>query len=111
MYDKKTGLIRKLKLSANGKPRGRPRLISATGCLALVLYWFRTRGSVARATSVAFGLTSTQMYMWLKFSRKILLSVLQNHPLAAVTTPTESEITEYMAVIAKNFPVLEQHRV
>ena len=58
---------------------------------------------------MAFGLTSTQM--WLKFSRKILLSVLQNHPLAAVTTPTEIEITEYMAAVAKKFPVLEQHKV
>ena len=51
------------------------------------------------------------MYMWLKFSRKILLSVLQNHPLAAVTTPTEIEIEEYIAAVAKKYPVLEQHKV
>ena len=60
---------------------------------------------------MAFGLCASPMYMWLKFSRKIILSCQQNHPLAAVTTLSRTEITEYMAAVAKKFPVLEQHKL
>ena len=38
-FDKYGGQIRKLKLNSDGKPKGRPRKIDATGCLGLVLYW------------------------------------------------------------------------
>ena len=57
--------IRKIKLTKNGKPMGRKRDIDAVGLLGLVLYWYRTRGSVARGTAMAFGLTATPMYKWL----------------------------------------------
>ena len=39
--------IRKLKLSKDGKPRGRTREVDAVACLGLVLFWYRTRGSCA----------------------------------------------------------------
>jgi len=66
------------------------REIDAVG---LVLYWFRNGGSVAKASCMAFGLTSTPMYKWLQFSRRVLRYILQKHPLAAVTPPTDLEIT------------------
>ena len=47
-YDTKTGRIRKLNLTCTGKTKGRPRSIDAKGCLGLVLFWYRTCGSVAR---------------------------------------------------------------
>ena len=81
-FDKTSGRIRKLKLTLNGMPYGRKRDADATGCLGLVLYWYRTRGSFARAAPMAFGLTSTVVYKWLKFSRRVLLFVFQKHPLA-----------------------------
>ena len=66
-YDK-SGLIRKKRLTGGGAPKGRKRELDAIGCLGLVLYWFRTRGSIARGTSMAFGITSSPMYLWLRYS-------------------------------------------
>ena len=62
--------------------RGRKRDLNAIGCLGLVLYWYRTRGSVARAVSMAFGLTATPMYKWLKFGCRVLLFAIQHHGLS-----------------------------
>eukprot|EP00536_Pseudo-nitzschia_multiseries_P015274 jgi/Psemu1/41848/gm1.41848_g len=68
---------------------GRKREANGTCCLGLV----------AISVSMAFGLTSSVVYKWLKFSRKVLLFVLQKHPKAMVKAPTEEEVEEYIAVI------------
>ena len=41
------------------------------------------------------------MYKWLKFSRKILLSALQNHPHVTVSLPTETEVDNYVESIGR----------
>ena len=105
-FDDATGRIRK-----KVNHTGRPKHIDDLGCLGLVLYWFRTRGSLARATTMAFNTTSTPTYKWLKFSRKILLSVLQNHPHAIVTPPTENEVDNYVEAIGRKYPALLEERV
>ena len=64
-FDDKTGRIKKMTTTKNGKPKGRKREIDAIGCLGLVLFWYRTRGSCTRAIALAFGLTATPMYKWL----------------------------------------------
>ena len=60
---------------------------------------------------MAFGVTSTPMYLWLKFSRRVLLCVLQKHPLAAVTDPSSTEIHEYINAIGAKYPVLLPEKV
>lgn len=107
-FDEQTGLIRKRKKTKGGAYKGRRRELDATGCLGLVLYWYRTRGSVARALALAFGLTSTPMYKWLKFGRRILLSVLQHVPEAKVKQPTQQEFLEYSNAIEEKYPLLQQ---
>lgn len=102
--------IRKVQFTRSGKPIGRKRDIDATGALGLVLYWFRTRGSVARATSMAFGLTSTPMYRWLKFSRRILVYILHKHPLAKVSLPSEDELKTYVDAIGTKYPLLKAEK-
>ena len=104
-YDK-SGLIRKRKFTRAGLPKGRKRELDAIGCLGLLLYWYQTRGSVARSTAMAFGLTSSPMYLWLRFSRRVLLFVLQNDPLARVRSPTEEEVVEYVDAIGAKYPAL-----
>ena len=111
MVDETTGSIRKCILTRTGVPKGRKRQVDATCCLGLVLYWYRTRGSVARATAMAFGLTSTPMYKWLKFGRKILLFVLQNHPLAKIQPPSRDELQNYVDAISAKYPVLGEEKV
>ena len=109
--DKYTCRIRKRIFTKAGVPKGRKRFVDGTCCLGLVLYWYRTRGSVARATALAFGLTATPMYKWLKFGRRVLLLVLRNHPLAMISTPTEDELQSYTDAIGSKYPVLRRHRV
>ena len=50
--------------------------MDAVGNLGLVLYWYRTRGSVVQGVCMAFGLTSTPMYKWIQFGRRVLLFAL-----------------------------------
>eukprot|EP00536_Pseudo-nitzschia_multiseries_P000375 jgi/Psemu1/831/gm1.831_g len=109
--DRYTDAVRNRKVNANGVWSGRKREANATCCLGLVLHWFRTRGSVARSVSMAFGLTSTVMYKWLKFSRKVLLFVLQYHPKAMIRPPTEEELEEYISAIGAKYPRLKERHV
>jgi hypothetical protein len=112
MVDEATGQIRKRLFTRDGIPRGRKRVVDATCCLGLVLYWYRTRGSVARATSLAFGLTSTPMYKWIKFGRHVLLFVLQNNPLASIRPPSsQEELQKYIDAIGTKYPILQEEKV
>jgi hypothetical protein len=113
--DRKTRLIRKLKPAALlGKPglKGRPRKIDAVGCLGLVLYWFRTRGSAARGISLGFGLTASNLYGWLRFGRRVLLYSIHKHPDAMVTQPTRADIRMYVEAVANaGYHLLAEERV
>ena len=110
-YDRETGHIKKKRLSPEGVPRGVPRHLDATGCLGLVLFWYRTRGSCARSLALHFGLTSTPLYRWIKFGRRLLLAGLQHVPAAKVYTPTPVEIEDYIAAIGAKYPIMGEERV
>ena len=49
--DAETGLIKKRTISGSGIFKGRRQKVDAIGVLGLVLFWYRTRGSCARATN------------------------------------------------------------
>ena len=87
--------IRRVKYTRNGKRKGRKRDIDAVGCLALVLFWYRTRGSSARGLSMPFGLTGTRLYVWLRFGRRVLLYSLQHVEGAKVRLPTNDEVAKF----------------
>ena len=110
-YNRKTGHIKKLKLSPDGVPRGVVRHLDATGCLGLVLFWYRTRGSCARVISIAFGLTSSCLYRWIRLGRRVLLFALQEEPSAKVSAPTADEIEDYIAAIGAKYPIMGEERV
>ncbi|VEU37224.1 unnamed protein product [Pseudo-nitzschia multistriata] len=95
----------------SGKPKGKKREVDAVCAIGLVLYWYRTRGSVARSMAMAFGLTSTVMYKWLKFARRVLLVALHKHPDAMVSVPTEEEVNVYVNAIGEKYPRLGEKRV
>ena len=78
--------------------------MTAEGCLGLVLMWFRTRGSCARSLAMIFGQTSTPMYKWLKFARRVLLVCLINDPDARITLPTEADVKKYQEAIGAKYP-------
>eukprot|EP00536_Pseudo-nitzschia_multiseries_P013120 jgi/Psemu1/34235/gm1.34235_g len=58
----------------------------------------------ARAVAIAFGLTASPMYRWMKFGRKLLLFALQHHPAAKVCLPNEEETQQYVNAIAAKDP-------
>jgi hypothetical protein len=105
-FEKGTDVIRLVKVSSNGKRKGRKRELDAVGCLGLVLYWYRSRGSCARAMSLAFGTTSSPLYQWLKFGRRVLLFALQHVPQAKVSLPSGEEVAAYVEAINNKYPVL-----
>ena len=111
MFDERDNRIRKIVLTKGGQPKGRKRDMDAVGSLGLVMYWYRTRGSLARQGALAFGLTATPMYKWLRFSRRVLLFVLHRHPLAMVKLPTWSEMAEFMLAIGSKYATLLGERV
>ena len=84
---------------------GKPRSLNAIGALGLVLMWYRTRGSCARGLAMLFGQTSTPMYKWLKFSRKVLLQVLSRDINSKVALPTHEKIRFYQSVIGAKYPL------
>uniref|UniRef100_A0A7S4AMZ1 DDE Tnp4 domain-containing protein n=1 Tax=Pseudo-nitzschia australis TaxID=44445 RepID=A0A7S4AMZ1_9STRA len=85
--------------------------MDAVGSLGLVLHWYRTRGSVARTISMVFGITASSAYLWVKFSRRVLLFVLQYQPTAKVCSPTAEEIQEYTNAIGAKYPALGDPKV
>lgn len=84
--DNNTGKVRRKKVT------GWTRSLTIEGCLALVLMWYRTRGTCTRSLALIFGLTAMSMYKWLKFGRKVLLASLQYREEAKVCLPTEEEV-------------------
>eukprot|EP00563_Minutocellus_polymorphus_P004199 CAMPEP_0181033814 /NCGR_PEP_ID=MMETSP1070-20121207/7455_1 /TAXON_ID=265543 /ORGANISM="Minutocellus polymorphus, Strain NH13" /LENGTH=444 /DNA_ID=CAMNT_0023111261 /DNA_START=127 /DNA_END=1457 /DNA_ORIENTATION=+ len=104
--DRYTGDIRPRKARGGG----RPRLLNAAGCLGLTLMWTRTRGAEWHL-AIVFGTTGTPTSFWIRFGRRILVSVLRKLPEGAICLPTEAELEEYVAAIAARHRHLGTERV
>ncbi len=50
-----------------------------------------------------FGLTQTVMQQFLKFGKRVLLSVLQGHPDAKIQKPTAAEALAYSNVVTAQY--------
>ena len=105
MVDPYTGRIRAKVLDKYGKVKGTPHELPAFGALGLVLMWYRTRGPCSRTLAMMFGLTSTPMYKWLKFSMKVLLHALSRNTDYMVKKPTYEEVRFYQSAIAEKYPL------
>lgn len=104
IFDDEFGIIRPKVLGNNGRTKGRTRDMTACGCLGLILMWYRTKGSCARTLAAMFGQTSTPLYRWLKFGRKVLLHVLSRLPCAQVKLPTDAEVVKFKEQVASKYP-------
>ena len=104
-FEDGTGIIRRKKIDKDGNViHGRKKDMTGEGCLGLVLMWFRTRGSCAKSLAMIFGQTSTPMYKWLKFARRILVACLINDPDARIILPTVAEVRKYQDAIGAKYP-------
>jgi DDE superfamily endonuclease len=89
----------------HNKNKGIRRLISSRQCLALVLAWTRTRGSLA-VLQLIFGLTAGHLSLWMRFGRRLLLRVLREDRNGAVVMPDVDEIDRFMNAINVKYPAL-----
>ena len=84
---------------------GRPRKVRLEDCLGLVLVWTRTRGSLT-ALQLVFGMTSSNLCMYLRFGRRVIVEALKSDPLAKIAIPSNEEIALYKEVIGAIYPLL-----
>ena len=81
------------------------RLITSHQCLALVLAWMRTRGSLA-VLQLIFGFTAGHLSLWMRFGRRLLLRVLREDRNGAVVMPDDDEIDNFIGAIREKYPAL-----
>ncbi len=78
--------------------RGRPWMIRPEDSIGLVLAWTRTRGMLM-VLQLIFGMTYTNLDYYLLFAKRIIVMVLQDHPMAQVQIPSSEKIEEYKDVV------------
>ena len=54
-----------------------------------------------------FGMTMTNLSVYVRFARRIIIEVLRNDPVAAIRIPTDNEIESYKNAISEKHPRLE----
>lgn len=84
---------------------GRLRCLGAKGALELLLTWFWNRG-LTMMLCIKFGIISNKCSIMHRFSRRLLLHVLQHRNLAAVRMPSEEEYELYRRAILRRHPLL-----
>jgi hypothetical protein len=66
--------------------------------LGLVLAWTRTRG-LLMVLQLIFGMTYTNLDDYLLFTKRIIVMVLREHPMAKVQIPSTKKIEEYVQMV------------
>jgi hypothetical protein len=95
--------IRRFTPREDGK--GRPRLVTPAIALWLVLVWTHTRGTYA-TLQVIFGMTSSVISMWPRYSKRVLLYILSCDADAQVKMPSNDDIRIFINMISSKYPTL-----
>jgi hypothetical protein len=90
----------------HNKSKGGRRLLTSWHCLALILAWTRTRGSLA-VLQIIFGVTASSLSLWLRFGRRMLIKALWSNELAVVALPTAEELQGFVAAVTRKYPALQ----
>ena len=67
--------------------------------------WTRSRGSTY-VLQTTFGMTMTNLSVYLRFGRRLMVEAFHHHPLAKITILTRGKIAEYQATVAARHPFL-----
>lgn len=98
----KSGMIVEIEYDDN---RGRKREVQPVDCLGLVLVWTRTRGPL-NVLQLVFGLTYTNLSVYLRFGIRIIVETSHDDPLARVSIPSTEKIDEYKAAFGARHSLL-----
>ena len=92
------------------KQLGKPRKLTSKLCLALVLYWTRTRGAVW-TLQIPFGLSYTILNSWISFGGLLVTKILELDPSARMRDRTPEEWNSYVDAVGERHPALGRSRV
>ncbi len=79
--------------------RGRKREVQPEDCLRLVLVWMQTRG-LLNVLQLVFGLTYTNLSVYLRFGVRLLVETFRDNPLARVSIPSMEKIESFKEAFA-----------
>ena len=85
---------------------GRKREVQPADCLGLVLVWTRTRGPL-NVLQLVFGLTYTNLSVYLRFGFRLIVETFHDDPLARVSIPSTETINEYKAAFGARHSLLD----
>ena len=80
-------------------------MVRPEDCLGLVLVWTRMRGSLA-ALQLIFGMTCSNLCMYLRFGRRVIVEALKSDALAMIAIPSEEIIVSYQEAVGAIYPLL-----
>ena len=89
------------RVKQRASPRGRPRKVSASQCLGLVLSWYRFKGPEYTMQGW-FGFTGTHVNVWLRFGGRMLFRALWTDDRTKVRMPELMSIVQAMHNKLKN---------
>ena len=92
------------------KQLGKPRKLTSKLCLALVLYFTRTRGAVW-SLQILFGLSYTILNAWISFGGLLVTKILELDPSARMRDRTPEEWNSYVDAVGERHPALGRSRV
>ncbi len=85
--------------------QGRRRVVQPEDCLGLVLVWMYTRGSL-HVLQLVFGLTYSNLSVYLRFGMRIIVETFRHNPLARVSILLVEEIESFKAAFEERHPLL-----
>jgi hypothetical protein len=84
---------------------GRKREVQPADCLGHVLVWTRTRGPL-NVLQLVFGLTYTNLSVYLGFGIRLFVETFRHDPLASVRVPSAETIEMFKDAFAVRRPLL-----
>ena len=88
------------------KKMGRKRVVTSSDCLALVLSWTRTRGSMF-ASQMLFAFSGSTASEHVRFGKRILTQVLRKDEDAQVQIPAAKKPAECNRAVESQHPALK----
>ena len=90
--------------------RTRPKTIQPVDCLGLQLFYLRNRGP-QWVMCTGFGMSQTELSLYLRFSRRILIKLLGQDQSDRTQSPNAVEIGQFIESISIRHPILGSKRV
>jgi hypothetical protein len=85
---------------------GRKREVQSTDCLGLALVWIRTTRGPLNVLQLVFGLTYTNLSVYLRFGIRLIVETFRDDPLASVSIPSAEKRETFKAAFAVRHPLL-----